>query len=496
MSDAAAARPPRPYEGLDRQPIAGAWRHGRAGGNPLRDENPWDGSTLVEIPGASQADMEEAYAAAARAQPAWAAALPAERAAVFRKAAEIMAARRTELADWIMREAGGTRAKAELECDLAIAVTLEAASIPHRIEGRILPGDVPGKECRVYRGPVGVVLVISPWNFPLQLTSRSLAPALACGNAVVVKPASDTPVTGGLWLAKVYEEAGLPPGLLSVLVGRGSEIGDALVAHPVPRVVSFTGSTEVGRHIAELAARSPILKRLELELGGNGPLVVLADAELDLAARAAAFGKFMHQGQICMAANRIIVEAKVHDAFLDRFAERVRRLRVGDPEGEIGPLMNRKQRDSVVAKIDAAREAGAREVLGAGQPQGLLVPPHVFAEVKPHMALAREEIFGPVAPVIRVGGAEEALAVANDTAQGLSAAVFTRDVERGVRFARGIQAGMAHVNDQPVNDLPNNPFGGEKNSGLGRFGGDWAIAAFTTDQWVTVQHAPRDYGPF
>ncbi|CAH2598577.1 4-hydroxybenzaldehyde dehydrogenase (NADP(+)) [Rhodovastum atsumiense] len=483
--------PPAPYDGFDRQPIGGSWRHG-SGKATIRDEDPYRGETILEIPSAGLADLDVAYATARVAQPAWAASLPTVRATVLRRAACIMRARRGEIVDWLIRESGSTRLKAEMEWSAVHAVMLESASMPYRVEGRILPGDVTGKEFRVYRGPVGVVGVISPWNWPLQLTARSLAPALAVGNAVVVKPASDTPVTGGLLLAKILEEAGLPEGVFSVVAGAAREIGDAFVLHPVPRVISFTGSTGIGRHVAMLAVQSSMLKRTELELGGNGSIVVLEDADLDQAASCACFGKFLHQGQICMIANRLIVTDAVYDAFLDRFIAYVRGLRVGDPADPstmIGPLINRRQRDALLARIRLAREAGTREVLG-GEPRGLVVPPHVFADVANDSPLAQEELFGPVAPVIRAADEEEALRFANATQQGLSGAVFTRDLERGVRFARRLAVGMAHVNDHPVHDLPNNPFGGEKNSGFGRFGGDWAITAFTTDQWVTLQHEP------
>ncbi|HBZ29118.1 MAG TPA: aldehyde dehydrogenase, partial [Nitrosomonas nitrosa] len=384
-----------------------------------------------------------------------------------------------------------------LEWKAVHGVLLEAATLPYLVEGRILPADIPGKESRMYRKPVGVVGVISPWNWPLQLTVRSAAPALAVGNAVVVKPASDTPITGGLLLAKIFEEAGLPPGVFSVIVGAGSEIGDAFVTHPAPRVISFTGSTPVGRNIAKLSAESSVLKRLELELGGNGPFVVLQDAELEQAVEAAVFGKFLHQGQTCMSINRFIVDERVHDEFLERLANRVRQLKVGDPAAPdtlIGPVINESQLNGLRSKIQDAISAGACQVVG-GDAQGLVLPPHLFSQVTNQMALAQTESFGPIAPIIRARNEEEALNIANDTELGLAAAVFTRDAERGLRFAQRLETGMAHVNDQPVNDLPYNPFGGEKNSGVGRFNGVWAIAAFTTDQWITVQHTPRHY-PF
>jgi len=484
----------RRYTGFEKQYIAGTWRHGRARG-VNRDGDPFTGDVLVEIPNASADDLDEAYRAAAQAQKAWAQRLPGERAAVLRKAAEIFEARHDEIVEWLIHEAGSTRIKALLEWEAVHGVLLEAIALPHMVEGRILPADVPGKESRVYRKPVGVVGVISPWNFPLQLTARSIFPALAVGNACVVKPASDTPITGGLFFARVLEEAGLPAGTLSVVVGAGKDIGDAFVTHAIPRVISFTGSTDVGRHIAKLAADAPVLKKLELELGGNSPFVVLDDADLERAVEAAVFGKFFHQGQICMIANRFIVDDAVYDEFVDAFAERVRALKYGDPSDHdtvIGPIINDSQLRTLQKKIAAALNGRVRAVVG-GDATGQVLPPHVFVDVDNDDAIAREEIFGPLAPIIRVHGEDEALRVANDTGFGLSSCVFTEDLERGERFAMRLEAGMSHVNDQTVNDLPFSPFGGEKNSGIGRFNGRWALRAFTTDHWVTVQHAPREY---
>src|SRR5689334_22044439 len=311
-----------PYQGWEKQWIDGAWRTGRSR-RVVKDVDPFTGETLVEIAGADAQDVDDAYLGARNAQRGWAAALPGQRASILRGAAEIMEARREEIVSWLVKESGSTRVKARLEWESTHAIMLEAATMPYLVEGRALPGDVPGKECRVYRQPVGVVGIISPWNWPLHLTARSVGPALAVGNAVVVKPASDTPVTGGLLLARMFEEAGLPPGVMSVLVGAGSEIGDAVVLHAVPRVISFTGSTAVGRQIARHAVEAPIMKRLELELGGNTPFVVLSDADMDHAVDAAVFGKFLHQGQICMAINRIIVDETVYEDFVARFTDRV-----------------------------------------------------------------------------------------------------------------------------------------------------------------------------
>jgi len=487
---------PTPYEGFDKMLLNGTWRHG-GDGRVADDLDPYTNEVLVRIPQADERDLDEAFRAAAAAQPEWQRMSPSQRSAIMRRAAAIMEERREEIVEWLIRESGSTRIKANVEWQYAHGVTLEAATFPSRVEGPIMPTDIPDKESRVYRQPVGVVGMISPWNFPFHLSSRSIAPALALGNGVVIKPASDTPVTGGLLLAKIYEEAELPPGVLNVVISQGSVIGDAFVRHPVPRVISFTGSTEVGRRIAGLAAQSPMLKRVVLELGGNSPCVILDDADLDLAVKIAVFGKFLHQGQICMAINRLVVDAKVYDEFVARFTERVRRLKVGNPSEEdtvIGPIINQQQLQNLLKHIEKGRAEGAREVVG-GEPQGLVLPPHVFVDARNDMLIAQDELFGPVVSVIKVHGEDQALEVANATPYGLSAAVVTRDVERGNQFARQLQAGMTHVNDSPVNDLPNCPFGGEKNSGLGRYNGQWSIEEFTTVHWISVQHVPVQY-PF
>jgi aldehyde dehydrogenase (NAD+) len=496
VSEQSGARVPALYRGFDGQYIDGSWRPGRLGGVQV-DINPYSGATLAETVMANRNDLNEAYHAAAKAQVSWAGRLPAERTAVMLRSASIMEARHDEIIDWLIREAGSARVKAELEWQFVHAVTLEAASFPHRMEGRILPLDEAGKESRAYRQPLGVIGVISPWNFPMYLSLRSIAPALALGNAVVVKPAEDTPITGGILIAKIYEEAGLPPGLFNVVIGPVSEIGDPFTTHPIPRLISFTGSTRVGRHIGALAMQAPQLKRVALELGGNAPLVVLDDADLEHAVRSAVVGRFLHQGQICMSSNRIIVDASIYDDFVDRFVAHVKTLKYGDPSDpsvSIGPVINEKQLSGHLARIEGARKEGARQLLG-GLPNRQVLPPHVFAGVTNDMAIAQDELFGPIAPIIKVKDEDEALYVANQTEYGLSSAVFTRDRDRGVRFALRVEAGMTHVNDHSVDDTPTGPFGGEKNSGLGRFGGEWILHEFTRDHWVTVRHSNGPY-PF
>lgn len=479
---------PNPYNGFSGQYIAGVWSAGTEGTVAL-DRNPYDDAVLAEIAQASLADLDHAFAAAKAAQPEWARTLPGDRAAVFLRAVSILDARKEEIIGWLIRESGSTRIKAGVEWGAVRAGMLEAATMPAAAQGHIIPVDKPGKEARVYKEPVGVVGVISPWNFPLHLSNRSVAPALALGNAVVLKPSNDTPVTGGLLLAKIYEEAGLPAGVLNVVVGASGIIGDAFSRHPVPRVLTFTGSTPVGRHIAQVAGESSLLKRIGLELGGNAPLVVLDDADLDKAVSAALIGRFMHQGQICMSTNRIIVDASLYDRFVEAYTSAVKAVKYGNPDEPdtlIGPLCNDSQLRSVTASIARARESGFRECV-SGPIAGRVVAPHVFADVTNDSDFARNEIFGPVAPIIRAADEAEALAFANDTEFGLSSAVFTRDEARGLAFARRIEAGMTHINDITIHDYPHVMFGGEKNSGLGRFNGKWIVEEFTTDHFISIQ---------
>lgn len=484
------------YDNFHLQYIAGEWRPGSAS-RDVDSTDPYSGKILATIKMADRADLDAAYAKAKEAQVAWAAAMPSERAAVMRRAVEIFDARHDEMIDWLIQESGSTRIKAEIELGSARGITEEAATFPNRVQGRILASNLPGMESRVYRKALGVVGVISPWNFPMHLSQRSVAPALALGNAVVLKPASDTPVTGGLLIAKIFEEAGLPAGVLSVVIGAGSEIGDAFVEHAIPSMISFTGSTPVGRGIGRIASGGEHLKRVALELGGNNAFVTLADANVDDAVKAAIMGKFLHQGQICMAINRIIVEAPIYDEFVEKFVAHAKTLEFGDPSNgdtAIGPIINAKQLDGLKKKIALAKEDGVR-VLLEGTPEGNVMPPHVFADVKPDMEIAREEIFGPLVGIQKARDEEHALELANASTFGLSGAVYSGDLEHGVEFAKRIVTGMTHVNDSSIADDANAPFGGEQNSGLGRFNGEWAIEEFTTDHWITVQRTPRQY-PF
>ncbi len=485
-----------PYQDFHLQPLAGQWREGS--GDVVRpDIDPYSGKTLVSIRLATSQDLDDAYRKAATAGAKWAATPPATRMGLLQSVVAIFDQRKEEIIDWLIRESGSTRLKANIEWASARSITQEAASMPARAQGATFDSDIQGKDNLVYRRPLGVIGVISPWNFPLHLSQRSVAPAIALGNAVVVKPASDTPVSGGLLIAKIFEEAGLPDGVLSVVIGPGSEIGDAFVAHSVPSMISFTGSTPVGKNIGKIATGGEYIKKVALELGGNSPFVVLDDADIDQAVKAAVFGKFLHQGQICMAINRIIVDQSRYDDFVEKFVAHVKGLKVGDPaamETAIGPIINQAQLQGLQRKITQAREQGAT-VLLEGKLDGQTIPPHIFGDVTADMNISKDEIFGPLIGIQKARDEQHALELANGTEFGLSSAVFSGDQARGLRFARQIRAGMAHVNDMPVNDEAHLPFGGEKNSGLGRFNGDWAIEEYSTVQWVSVQREPRDY-PF
>jgi len=483
-----------PLSGLNQQYIGGVWRDGRSA-KTLTDKNPYNGKTIAEFKLANLADLDEAYRAAAAAQKIWAEVNPFEKRTLLEKAITWIEQNEKDIADIIIAELGGTHLKAFIEIYLVKNFIKEASTYPLRMTGEILPSTVDGKENRLYRVPAGVVGVISPFNFPFNLSMRSVAPAIGAGNGVVLKPHDDTPITGGTLVAKIFEEAGIPKGLLNVIVADIAEIGDHFVEHPIPRIISFTGSEAVGRHIGGVAGRA--LKKAILELGGNSALIVLADADLDTAVSAAVFSRFAHQGQVCMCANRILVERKVYDQFLNKFVERVAKLKVGDPsdpQTALGPLINERQSQAFAKQVQKGVDEGARVAL-KGKIDGTLASPTVFADVKPGMWVAQNEMFGPAVCVIPVDSPEEAIRVANDSPYGLSGAIHTRDVERGAELAKQIDTGMVHVNDGTINDDPLIAFGGEKASGVGRLNGRWALDEFTTMKWVSVQHKPRHY-PF
>lgn len=483
-----------PFTKLNKQYIGGVWRDGSSG-KVLTDRNPYNGAPIADFKLANLADLDAAYQSAATAQKVWAEVNPFERRAILERAITYIEKVEADITAIIIEELGGTRLKSFFEIGLVKNIIKEAATYPLRMTGEIFPSVMDGKENRLYRVPVGVVGVISPFNFPFFLSMRSVATALGAGNGVVLKPHDDTPITGGTLVAKIFEEAGIPKGLLNVIVADIRDIGDAFVEHPVPRVISFTGSEKVGRHIGMVAGRC--LKKAVLELGGNSALIVMADADLNNALNAAVFSRFTHQGQICMCANRILVQRSVYPQFLERYVKRVAALKVGDPndpQTDLGPLMNKAQAETLAKQIQKGIAEGARPVL-QGKVEGNLVSPTIFADVKSSMSVAQDEMFGPAVCVMPFDTPEEAINIANDSAFGLSGAIHTKDVEYGAQLAKQIDTGMVHVNAGTIDDEPLIAFGGEKASGFGRLNGRWALEEFTTLKWISVQHKPTHY-PF
>ena len=457
---------------------------------------PATGDSLGRVGAGGTAEVLGAATDAAQAQREWAATDPSERAEILRRAADILQEHHEEAETWLVREAGAVRARAEFEVNLlAIGELREAAELHHSQDFHFEVPDPRGIKSVARRVPVGVVGVIAPWNFPMVLSTRSVAPALALGNAVVLKADPNPPVTSGLFLARVLRDAGLPAGVLHVVPG-GTEAGQAICEAPEIAMVSFTGSTAVGRIVGETAGRN--LKRVALELGGNNAFIVLDDAEVDGASSSGAWGSFLHQGQICMAAGRHIVHEKVADAYLAALAERASHLPVGDPYKDhvaIGPLINPSQVDRVHGLVSEASAAGAK-VLAGGKPDSPYYPPTVLGGVTTQMRVWREEIFGPVAPVLVVANDDEAVAAANDTEYGLSSGIYTSSPEHGRAVAERLHTGIVHIGDQTVDDDPRMPFGGTGASGNGaRFGGPSNVEEFTFWQWLTERDEPAKY-PF
>ena len=470
----------------------GDWQ--RPTGGSVEVIEPATGAVLTVAGMANAHDVGVAAKAAAQAQRLWLAMPPRERADVFRRAAAALQENIEELGLWIARETGSLVLKGQHEVREAITLLHLAAGKPLEAQGLVLPS-TPGRLSYARRVPHGVVGVISPFNFPLILSLRAVAPALAYGNAVVLKPDPQTPVTGGFIIARAFELAGLPKGLLQVLPG-GAEAGEALCSDPEIGMIAFTGSTGVGRRVGELAGK--YLKRVSLELGGKSSLIVLDDADLELAASNIAWGAWLHQGQICMAAGRILVQDSVAPELTRILAEKAQHLPVGDPAKEqvaLGPIINSKQLQRVHGIVSDSVAAGARLEAG-GSYEGLFYRPTVLSGVKPGMRAFDEEIFGPVVNISTFASDDEAVQLANETSYGLAAGVISKSVGRAMALGGRLSTGMLHINDQTVADDCVNPFGGRGCSGNGgSVGGPADIDEFTQWQWVTVQEAPNRY-PF
>jgi vanillin dehydrogenase len=470
----------------------------KARGNATFDRlNPMTGDVAARAAASSADDATRAADAAAAAFPAWAEMAPAARRALLNKAADLIEAAGAKFGPVMGAETGSTAMWAGFNCMLAAGMVREAAAMTTQIAGEIIPSNVPGSLAMGYRQPVGVVAGIAPWNAPVILGVRAIAMPLACGNTVVLKASEMCPGTHRL-IGTLFREAGFLPGVVNVVTNAPKDAGavvEALIAHPAVRRVNFTGSSRVGKIIARKCAE--YLKPVLLELGGKSPLIVLDDADLDEAVNAAAFGAFANQGQICMSTERIVVDERIADEFVTRFAAKAKSLSVGDPrEGKavLGSVVDRSAADRVTSLVLDAVGKGARLVAG-GSVNGTLINAHVLDHVTPAMRIYEEESFGPVTTVVRVRGDDEAVRIANDTPYGLSAAVFSRDVNRAFAVARRIDTGICHINGPTVHDEAQMPFGGVKDSGYGRFGGKAAINEFTELRWITIQSGHRHY-PF
>lgn len=475
--------------------IAGRWRPAK-GERHFTRQGPL-GEAATEAAAASLEDAQEAVQSAQEAFPLWSETPPSHRREVLWKAAEALEARKQGFIEAMVAETGATPGWAEFNVHLAAGMLKEAAALTTQITGEVIPSDRPGTLAFAIRQPVGVVLGMAPWNAPVILGVRALATPLACGNTVVFKGSELCPWTHAL-IVEALEEAGLPAGAVNFLTTapeEAPEVVESLIAHPGIRRVNFTGSTRTGRIIAELCGRH--LKPVLLELGGKAPALVLEDADLEAAASAIAFGAFANQGQICMSTERVVVTEGVADALVELLAQKAMSLPVGDPrQGPValGCLVDPKAAERVAVLVEEAIAQGAKLVAG-GRKEGSFLWPTVLDRVTPQMRIYHEESFGPVVAVVRVRNEEEAVRVTNDTEYGLSAAIFTRDIAKGLRLAKQIQSGICHINGPTVHDEPQMPFGGVKASGYGRFGGRAGIHEFTELRWITVQTEPLQY-PF
>ncbi len=467
-------------------------------GATFERRNPLDGTVATRAPAASPADAVMAVEAAAEAFKTWSQTGPTERRMLLLKAAEALEAKTPKFIEAVGAETGGTGMWAGFNVMLAAGMLREAAALTTQVAGEVIPSDVPGSLAMGVRQPAGVVLGIAPWNAPIILAVRAIATPLACGNTVILKGSENCPRTHQL-IIEALQDAGFPPGVVNYITNAPADAGavvEAMVAHPAVRRVNFTGSTRVGRIIAMTCAR--YLKPAVLELGGKAPLVVLDDADLDDAVNGAAFGAFANSGQICMSTERIIVDQKIADAFVKKFADKARNLPLGDPRKPepvvLGSVIGMSTVEHCNALIDDALAKGAKLLCG-GKATSTLMPATLLDHVTPAMKIYHEETFGPVKAIVRVNGVEEAVACANDNEYGLSAAVFGADVARAFNVARRIDSGICHVNGPTVHDEAQMPFGGVKGSGLGRFGGKAGIHEFTELRWITLQTTPRHY-PF
>lgn len=466
------------------------WIGGRAvkpgSASYFEDHNPVDDSLYARAAAGTAEDVDKAVRVAHEAFLRHRRLPAAAREAWLVKAATLIEDRVDALQDVLVDEIGSPISKAGFEAKFAIGFLRAAAGVPRRIRGETIPSDIPGRISMSVREPVGVVAGITPFNVPLIKGIKQSAMALATGNSFVLLPSEHAPRVAKM-IAELWRDAGVPDGLFNVVYGNGAEIGDALTGHELVRAISFTGSSRVGKHIAEIAARN--LKKFTLELGGKSPMIVCADADLESAVRAAAFGIFMYQGQVCMGASRIFVEHKIFDAFAEAFGAAARNIPSGnlrDPRTMLGPIISPRQRDRVRSHVADARAKGARFLAG-GEWSGNACAATVLADVTGEMVLAAEETFGPVTSLYPFSDLQDAIKRANDTEYGLSASIFTKDIDKALLAAAEIESGMVHINAPTLHDEPHVPFGGVKSSGFGREGTEADLDIMTEWKWITIQ---------
>ena len=459
------------------------------------DINPSDGSVWAKARDGGMSEARSAIDAAQAAFPAWSTLMFQERAEYMLKIADIIKRRQTDYAIANQGEAGGWFGKGMFEAGYAVEVFRAAAAMCYQSVGEILPSE-HGKLSTAQRVPMGVISVISPWNMPCILTARGFAFPMAAGNTIVLKPSEDTPFCGGLFFVEVLEEAGVPPGVFNVVTSsrdRVAEMGDELVENPLIKGISFTGSTPVGRSIAAKAGAH--LKKCCVELGGKDSLIVLDDADMERATSSASFGGFMHQGQICMSVEKVLVHESIYHDFLAQLKARVAKLKMGDTGDKsnvIGPLINDRQVERVASQIEDAVAKGAKVEIGGGV-SGRFVQPTILTNVDTSMKVWQDETFGPVVVVVPFSTDDEAIALNNDTEYGLSSGIITRNEARALAMSKRLETGMCHVNCSSVNDEPHVPFGGSKASGVGRHGGRWSMETFTETRWITLDRGRRPY---
>ena len=462
--------------------------------NQLADSlNPATGQVFARTHQAGVEEVLAAIDAAERANATWGTSVASEREQLLLRTCDVIMRRTTEIRDMLINECGSVSNKAMWEIDYVTDLLRSTSGDVRHVAGETMPVTIPGQLSMSVRRPLGVVAGIAPFNSPFLLSMKKIAFALAAGNTFVLKPSEETPISGAL-IADIFQEAGLPAGVLNVVPGIPDEVGKLLIADPRVRLITFTGSTRTGRYLAVEAAKH--LKKFTLEMGGKSPLIVLADADIDYAVNAATFGAFLHQGQVCMASSKVIVEAPIYDEFCKRFTEKAKTLVVGDPHDTrtfVGPLIRKSQCDFIAGQLADAKGKGAT-VLTGGTYEERFFQPTVLSGVDRDMRIYHEESFGPVVSVLNAEDSEDALRIANDTKYGLSAAVITNDMQKAMDLSLRLEAGMVHVNDTTISDEPHVPFGGVKDSGFGREGGSHSWQELTEIKWITLQLGQRNFG--